>query len=273
MQNLLTVLSRALLPSVLLAATSAMAHETWLLPERFVFEEPGTVNFTLTSGMGFPAPDSAISPSRVSASVLHQGSGEAPLTPQGQGEGVLKFTAKGDAGEACAWVALKPRTLTLDLDSVDHYLDEIGADAKARAAWESETEPRRWRESYGKLARSYLQLGNEIASVGCEDEFASRGFDIRPVQNPIALLAGSILQLRLTLGGELLAGQAVGLEHAGTGRVPLKRSDETGLVSFHLEQPGTYMVYAVHLEHQPGEDTNWTSEFVTLTFEIADSPQ
>jgi len=46
-------------------AAPAVAHDTWLLPARHAVPAGTTVVLDLTSGMAFPAPETAIKPDRI----------------------------------------------------------------------------------------------------------------------------------------------------------------------------------------------------------------
>jgi len=267
--------SRAAL-AVLLASLlipRAAAHETWLLPRSFVVEAGESLELLMTSGMDFPALASGIDRRRIAEAVLLQDGTRRRLVPSRDRVGALELTGVAERGLACAWVQLRPRILEIEEeDSVEHYLDEIGAPATVRDAWTTSDEE--WRESYAKVARSYLRAENgragvlgDTASSVCYAEMTSARFDILPLADPTRLGIGDELELQVLFDGRPLTGQAVGLLREGAEPAPLIRSGADGRVFFTIAGAGRHMIYATNLRPASGEGYNWESDFITLTFE------
>lgn len=259
----------------LLQASWTSAHETWLLPERFTAPAAGAARFTMTSGMGFPEPGSAITAERITEAQFVQGGTAQALQPGDATAGVLHLTASSEGGTACAWVSLHPRVLQIDSEqSVEHYLEEIGAPESVWSAWRDTREQGVWRESYSKLARSYLAaavptVGPASAGEGaCWRAPSAARFDILPLADPTGLQPGDSLELQLLFDGEPLAGQAVGLVREGEPAQTLLRSDANGRISITPGAAGSHMIYATHLRPVEAEDFAWESDFVTLTFRV-----
>jgi hypothetical protein len=259
----------------LLQAGWTSAHETWLLPERFTAPASGAARFTMTSGMGFPEPGSAITAERITQAQFVQGGTAQALQPGAATAGVLHLTATSEGGTACAWVNLRPRILQIDSEqSVEHYLEEIGAPESVWSVWRDTRALGAWRESYSKLARSYLAgSGPEAGTAGageasCWRTPSTARFDILPLTDPTQLRAGDNLELQLLFDGEPLAGQAVGLVREGAAVQGLLRSDARGRVSITADAAGRHMLYATHLRPVEAEGHAWESDFVTLTFRV-----
>jgi hypothetical protein len=105
-------------------ASLAVAHETWLLPEEFAPPAGQSVDFTLTSGMGFPGLGSGIDRRRIEEAVLLQDGNEQALVPAGGRAGALELSGIPAVGVACALVRLRPRILEIeDAEDVEHYLE------------------------------------------------------------------------------------------------------------------------------------------------------
>jgi hypothetical protein len=261
----------SLLLSLLLATCtlSARAHETWLLPEDFTPPAGQSVRFTMTSGMGFPDLGSGIDRRRLVEAVLVQDGDRQRLVPAGAREGALLLTGIPEGGMACAWVRLEPRVLEIpDAADVEHYLEEIGAPRAVWSAWRSDEGRSVWRESYSKLARSYLRGEGGVTGAPCTGVTSGARFDILPLVDPTTLAAGEALDLQVLFDGEPLSGQAVGLIYEGDASGVLLRSDADGRLSVTPENAGRYMIYATNLRPVSGEDFNWESDFTTLTFEV-----
>jgi hypothetical protein len=247
------------------------------MPRNFAPAAGESTSLVMTSGMAFPALNSGIDPSRIEAAMLLQGDDGYPLVPASTPEGALELTTVLQPGPACAWVWLRPRILQMQASGVTHYLEEIGADTATWAAWEAQPEPKLWRESYRKLARSYL-LGRgdgDTAVKGaqstedCWNTASESRFDILPTADPSNLQAGSSLQVQVLFDGQPLAGQSVGLMAEGGTPLTMQRSDGMGIVNIEFKNAGQHLFYATNLRPQNGDDFNWESDFVTLSVNVS----
>lgn len=266
--------AHALAAAGMILATPLFAHETWLMPDSFHPAANSSVSLSMTSGMAFPALGSGITRSRIQEAVLSQNGDRRPLVPEEATSKALELVATPDPGVACAWVSLKPRILEIKPDAVAHYLEEIGATESVWAAWNNQAEPKFWKESYSKLARSYLHSPGDSAmgssDAACWTDKSTSRLEILPLSNPTALSAGDDLTLRVLLDGEPLAGQAVGLLQEGSEPNVLKRSGANGELTLSFAGNGRHMIYATNLRPQSGDDFNWQSNFVTLTLQVGD---
>ncbi|MEM1187099.1 MAG: DUF4198 domain-containing protein [Pseudomonadota bacterium] len=264
--------------SVFLAAGVGMmratAHETWLLPGGAELEPGRTVEFLMTSGMGFPALGAGIDRSRILDAVLMQGAERQNLVPSNAFKEALELSAVPGPGLACSWVQLRPRILEIpEKDSVEHYLGEIGAGDEVYEIWRSQGEGSLWRESYGKLARNYLVVGEraDAGEAGCISERSAARFDILPLSDPTELSSGDALEIQVLFDTKPLAGQAIGFVREGASPEELVRSDAEGRVRLTIRGSGLHMIYATNLRRASrAEDFNWESDFVTLSFNVED---
>ncbi len=261
----------ALACMLVIVSVSASAHETWLLPESFAPSDGASIEFQMSSGMSFPAPGSAITADRiVEASLVSEGQ-KAALEAQGVGDGVLQLRGVAGEGLNCAWVQLHPRVLEIpEQHDVEHYLEEIGAGDAIWSHWRGEAGETLWRESYSKLARTYLRTPSDASKAICVSEAIASRFDIRPLQDPTGLKPGDSLRLSVLFDGEPLSGQAVGVVREGNKPDELRRSNAQGQLEVPLTGAGRYMIYATHLRPADARDYNWESNFVTLTIEVLD---
>lgn len=261
-------LSRGLAALLLAAgAPLATAHETWLLPKDFTPPAGQSLEFTLTSGMGFPSLGSGVDRRRITEARLIQDGDEQALVPVGGSAGALELTAIPYGGVACAWVNLQPRVLEIEADEdVEHYLEEIGAPESVCTAWRASRETTAWRESYAKLTRTYLVGSGEADPEPCWHEPTGTRFDIRPMADPTGLEPGDTLELQVLFDGEPLAGQSVGFVREDEEPRALQRSNEAGRMTVTVGGEGRHMIYATNLRRADGDDYSWESNFTTLTF-------
>ncbi|MEM6962459.1 MAG: DUF4198 domain-containing protein [Myxococcota bacterium] len=256
---------------LLLASSGSSAHETWLLPDDFSPATGSLIEFQMSSGMGFPAKGSAITPDRVVDASLANNSSIEALDPQRATQGGLSLQALAKEGLNCVWVQLRPRILEIpDHDDIEHYLEEIGAGDSVWQHWTAEKDEELWRESYSKLARTYLRASASGAATDCTATASRSRFDILPQQDPTQLSAGESLDLRVLFDGEPINDQSVAVVREGDQPQALLSSDEKGLLRVQTTGTGRYMVYATHLRAIDRDIFNWESDFVTLTFEVSD---
>ena len=249
----------------LCAASTAAAHDTWLLPEQFVLAKGKTIVCEMTSGMQFPRLESPIERSRVERADLRFRGTVASLGERRSESHALAFLLPlSGPGVATVAVVLKPSTLELTPAQVGEYLTEIGAPESVRAAWAS-SPGKVWRETYRKLAKTIVRVGEaEDTSWG---EPMGLPFELVPEGDPTRLAQGQTLVLRLLRDGKPRAGLAVGVLRAGEAAGTLATTDGEGRVTASLTKRGRYLVRSTELL-PGGSGDSWTSDFTTLTIDV-----
>jgi len=247
-------------------ATTALAHDTWLLPARFAVVTGGTVNLDLTSAMRFPQPESPPQPDRIAATGVRLG-GHIRSMDVGRVAGkVLRLSAVlGEAGVAALWVESRPRTLSLEPKEVEHYLHEIGAPPAVRTRWQSGGQ--RWRESYAKLAKTYVRVGAPEGDRSWAEP-VGQPLEMVPGRDPTSLAAGDDLPVTVLKAGKPLPG-LTGAADSGGGRKPVVgTTDAGGRVTFTLDRAGPWLLKATLLQESTDTDVDWHSLFTTLTLSV-----
>jgi hypothetical protein len=222
------------------------------------------VAFALTSGMAFPALDYAVEKERIARSGVRLAGRELPLDVTARGAHALDLHALlPSSGVATAWIALAPRQLTLDPEEVAHYLEEIGAVETAGEEWRRRPEPKEWRESYTKHAKTFVRVGAGDDSwrqpVGLKLEMV-------PEADPTSLRVGASLAVRVLKDGAPAAGLAIGAVRPG-GTRQLVRTDAEGRAVVRLDRAGDWLLAGTDLRALP--DGGWESDFTTLTVTVA----
>ncbi|HEV8632004.1 MAG TPA: DUF4198 domain-containing protein [Thermoanaerobaculia bacterium] len=253
---------------LVLGATAAAAHDTWLLPSRSSSRAGARVLLAMTSGMAFPRNETAIDPARIAAASMRLAGSTTPLTVHKRGSDALALdVTPARAGVATLWVELHPRTLALTPEQVTEYLEEIGAPAEVRERWEKAATPRRWRESYVKHAKTFVRVGMPTADHSWAEP-VGMSFELIPEQDPTAVRSSEHITLRLLRHGAPAAGVAVALVAEGGGPAVLHTTDGAGRVTFELGRSGRWMARATELRPSSREELDWESEFTTLTFTV-----
>ena len=258
---------KRVLPALLLAALPnlSFAHDTWLLPDRWRVAVGEAQGFTLTSGMAFPAPETAVKADRLAARSLRLAGQKTALDP-GASDRALHLSAgtKGE-GVAVAWITTRERSLTLTPKQVEEYLAEIGATEAVGPAWKKSGQTA-WRETYVKLAKTFVRVG------GADDrswaEPVGLALELVPTSDPTRLKVGDTLGLNLVSKGQPLPDFAVGVVPAPPAQARLLRTDAQGRLSVTLDRSGPLMFRVTLIRPSSARPGEWESAFTTLTLEV-----
>lgn len=245
----------------------ALAHDTWLLPERWRVRPGDRLVLALTSAMDFPRPETAVKADRLEAHSVRLAGKTHPLAP-GSGERSLALSAVlKEAGVATAWIATRPRSLTLTPQQVAHYLEEIGAADTIGEQWKRSGQTT-WRETYVKLAKTFVRVG-EGASESAWGEPLGLTLEIVPASDPSRLKTGDSLSIRLLWQGKSLPDLSVGAAAASPAKPVLVRTDAQGRATFELDRPGPWLLRATLIRPSEARQGEWDSVFTTMTLEVA----
>jgi len=246
----------------------AFAHDTWLLPERGFVSSGTLLALDLTSGMAFPALDSAIDPDRIKQAVCRLGgksSGVVQLVKSGHS---MRLTARLDvAGIATISVDLKPKAIELNPDQVKEYLDEIGAPESIRQAWGGASGQTLWRETYTKHSKTFVRVGEPETDRSWAEPVGT-ALEFVPEENPTMLRVGDEFTVRVLKRGSPVGGFAVGIVHEGDATGILRTTDAQGRFTIHLDRPGRWLLRGTDLRRSSTADAGWESDFTTLTIEV-----
>jgi len=254
---------------ILAFAVSVRAHDTWLQPERFAATPGAMLEFGLTSADGFNGPDTAIKPERVAAVRGRLAGDTLAMTVPVAGEKALRFSATlPRPGVAVIGVELKPRVLELEPDKIELYFREIHADESLRAVWTAGPEPRRWRESYVKNAKTFVRVGEPAADDRAWAQPMGLRLEIVPERDTTTLGAGDNLPVRVLRGGGPLAGFTIAFVSAGETREHVAVTDEDGRARATLDVRGAWLVHGTDLRRATAPEWEWESDFTTMVVEV-----
>ena len=252
---------------ICLAASSALAHDTWILPASGSVRPGAALSFDITSGMAFPALDHAITADRLAAASFRLRGKTSNISKRDAGKQALKLTATlGENGIAAVWAESKPKFIELTPKQVDEYLEEIGAADTVGREWKALGADAKWRENYTKHTKTFVRVG-EPGQDSSWKEPTGMAFEIVPEQDPTALSSGDRLTVRLIKAGKPLPDFPVGLVAAGTKTGSIQKTDAQGRVSFLLDRAGWWLLRATDIERSSKPDIDWESHFITLTFQ------
>jgi hypothetical protein len=165
---------------------------------------------------------------------------------------------------------LKPRLLELEPGKIEPYLREIHASESLRAAWAALPEPKRWRETYVKHAKTFVRIGEPAAGDRSWAQPLGLGLEVVPERDPTALGVGDTFAVRVLHAGEPLAGFVVGFVSAGETREHVVVTDGEGRAAAPLDVPGLWLVHGTFLRRATAAEREWDSDFTTLVVDVKD---
>ena len=255
--------------TVLTVPAVAGAHDTWVLPVRWNVPVREPVVLDLTSAMGFPTPEAAGSPDRLVEKMIRVDGVASSLvvSPAPTGAKALRLSVTPTAaGVATLWVTTRPRTLDLEPDEVEHYLEEVGAAETIGEQWRRSPD-KAWRETYVKIAKTFVRVGDTTEDDSWSDAVGA-SLELVPAGDPTALSSGHDLTFVVLGSGKPLTGLAVGAV-AGAGATPaLAKTDAQGRVRFRLDRPGPWLFRATLIRPVAGRPGEWESVFTTVTVHV-----
>lgn len=254
---------------IFLFAATALAHDTFLLPQRFSAPVGKNVVLDLSSGMGFPFLDAAIKPERVAFARAHLAGKTIEIKKYGPAKHSLRFNALfPEPGVATVGVELKPRTLTLELKHVQEYFDEIDPPDEVKKHWAAMPEPKQWRESYVKHSKTFVRVG----TFEKDDSWAEplgMALEIVPETDPTTLKPGDAFTVRVLKDGKPFPGFSLGIIREEMFKGEFGKTDAEGRVTFKLDKAGRWLLRGTDLRPSSKPDLEWESNFTTLTIEVA----
>ena len=260
-----TIFSALLLAPFL--STAAQAHDTWLIPDQFKVAAKSGITLDLTSGMEFPKLDTGPKPERVEGALCRLAGQMSDVTTKSAAPNSLQFkTELVDDGIATIWVELPNRSIELKPEEVKEYLDEVDAPEALRKQWAEMKDPR-WRESYSKHAKTFVQVGDPDADLSWQEP-VGLPLEIVPEKDPTALKAGDDFPVRVLKQGKPFANFSLNAIAAGETKGETRKTDAEGRATFRLGKKGRWLFRGTDIRKSSQPDTDWESDFTTLTLEV-----
>ncbi len=257
--------------TLLLATSSATAHDLWLIPpERAKANE--AVKVLAASGMEFPKSEHAPDPAKFAKRRLLDPEGKESAIEAGGTEkltGLLPFTP-AKAGVYIVAVETVPKLIALDADKFNAYLvsDGLAHIYGLRAKEKSLDQP--GKERYSKSPKVLLQVGEGKAGDPCRS--VGLPLEIVPVQNPFERKIGDALRVKVLFHRKPLADANLGWAHPGDGESPAgtARTNAEGEALIPIAKTGLMTIRLTHMTRPKHADYEWESFWTTLTFRIPD---
>lgn len=266
-------LTLALALAIALSAQPALAHDFWVLPERFQAAEGAPVKVSFRIGHG-----REVEPWNLTWERLHSfrsfGPGglvdhQASIVPSGPGvDGGGLVTLKGAGTHVVAMESYHSTSVLpgvrfneyVELEGLTAIRERRERDAKANDGG---------REVYSRRAKALIQVGDALSDTALRP--VGHTLEIVPERNPYAPSTGR-LPVRVLFQGRPLAGALIDLTALSKGTEPTQgqRTDAQGRATFDVPREGNWKINVIWgrpVEGRP--DSDFDTVFASLTFGYA----
>ncbi len=267
---------------LLMGSTAALAHDSWLVADKYKAKPGTTVRLAFVTADRFPISDHATDPQRVhSWNVRRQDRSEPIRTYAVDGQELVARSALETTGLYIFAVALRSRFIELSPEDFEHYLrDEHAESALAFRRSKGDTS-QPGREDYTKLAKTFVQVGNAVDQDRSYAKPVGHPLEIIPLSHPGTWKVGDQVEVKVLWNGEPAVGRWVSSGHEGLAPhtfVHAVKTDSHGKARFKIDVPGlwflrTHIIRPVqHAEVENKENAkkaDWQSFWASITFRIA----
>ncbi len=260
---------------LVLGALTAVAHDTWLVPQAFAPAPDSVVVLRLATSEAFPTSDSAVAPDRIEKFYSRTRAGKRIIRGY-KAEGkylVAEIETPQRAGLMMVVAETKTKAFVLEPKIFNPYLqeEEQKNTIEARAKAGKTNAP--GRERYRKIAKTALCVGGSA-----KDEWYSKPeglwLEIVPERSPCGLQVGNEMKVQVLFEGKPLSGAHLAAGYKGpTGhKYPVwVETDRGGRATVKLDRAGAWYVRVLHMVAAVKDpDADWQSAFSTMTFAVGE---
>jgi uncharacterized GH25 family protein len=254
----------------LVVVGSALAHDLYIMPERFRVSVGETIVVALHNGDAFPESEASVSVERLRDTSLRSNSQTAPIQKlRVDGNRTIGNVKIPGSGALLLTVRTIPNFIEIQPDKYVAYLKEEGlSEAINWRAQHGETD-KPGRERYSKYAKSLLSAGSPN---GLYSTVTGQLIEIIPEKDPYGLKPGDSLPVRVLFRGSPAPNLQIEAAWAGPhGKAvhPVGRTDADGRITVPLAQAGKWRLHTTRMERcSDPKAADWESFWASLTFEL-----
>ena len=254
--------------AVLFAAT-LVAHDFWLIPNKFRVQPNEPITIFANTGMDFPDSLSAVDPERVAQFLMKGRFGEKDITEyEVKDNSLITESVFEQPGTHILAMALKPKEIKLTAEEFNEYvlhdgLPEIYDLRKKEGILDKDAV-----EYYSKYPKTIIQIGERLDNSILEP--IGLDLEIIPLENPYSLKIGDDLPVKVLFKDEPLENAEVAWSYPGRGEefAGSTKTDSNGKAVIPLEKAGPYIIRAIQMEWVKKDTHEWESYWASLTFEV-----
>jgi len=261
MKKIITVL-------LLICATSLLAHEFWLQPDKFIYKWNERINIKFFVGENFEGENWQGNRSRINSLKVHFSDVTDDLSSAiGDEKGDSLQLGVTDEGTAMVTFNNNNSFIELDPQKFNDYLKEDGlADALDYRQKNSEMDSA-GREYYQRSVKTILQVGNKLTEVYKKQ--TDLPLDIILQSNPYAVKQKKEIKAKVLFGGMPLSNSVCKIWQRYKNNTSMKEvmTNMNGEISFETEPFGRWMVSTVKMVRLQDEaKAQWQSYWGSITW-------
>ncbi|HSH37418.1 MAG TPA: DUF4198 domain-containing protein [Chthoniobacterales bacterium] len=251
-------------------ASSALAHDTWLIADQIRVAPKTSIVLDLTSGMEFPKLDVAPKRQNVPNASGRLAGRTFEISDAGGAAHSVQFkTDLPEPGIAAIWIKLPSRTLELKPEQVQMFNEEVNAPESLQKDYAEMPEPKRWRGTSTKHPKTFVRVGDPKSDTSWQEP-VGLFLEIVPEKDPTAVRAGDEFPVRVLRDGAPFGGFQLHAVTAGDKEGEAQTTDNAGRATFKLGKAGRWLVKGVEARKSSAPDMNFEAKSATLTFEVAE---
>lgn len=253
--------------TVLAASPPLGAHDFWIEPTGFMADMGRVLGVKLRVGEEFHGAPVPRNGALIGDFIVVDAAGRRDVVGREGSDpaGLVRVTSPGLMVIGYRSV---PSPVTLPAEKFTQYLKDEGLESVIAARERGKASQREGREIFSRAAKSLVRSGATASGAGDR----ALGFPIELVaeRNPYQMRVGESLPVRLTFKNAPLAGALVVAFNQRSPYHRLRaRSDQNGRATFAIDEPGPWLVKAVHMvPAAAGTHADWESFWASLTFEM-----
>jgi len=246
-----------------------LAHDMWLVPQKFIITPGESVTIAANTGMDFPKSLNAVLPVRVNQSILAGKAGLKKLTGLTvKGKSLTATCLLKNPGTYVAAISLYPKEIKLKAKEFNDYLLHDGLSGIYKLREKEGILGEDAVEHYSKYAKTIIQSGDQLDDTPTKPLHLP--LEIVPTVNPYKLHRGDKLGVTVFFRGKPLPGAELAWSFPGQGEkfAGSIRTDGNGNAAVPLTKSGPYVIRLTHMEWVKKKTHQWESYWATMTFNV-----
>lgn len=248
-----------------------LAHDLYLMPEKFVAPGGAKLKLVYQNGDEFPEGVSNLKPERLRNTKLISKAGSAEFTAITAEAKRTTATVDVPAGAGLAVLTSQtlPSFIELDPKKFKSYLEHENLTNALKWREEHKETGKPGKERYSKYVKSLIRVGK---SDGQYAERTGLAIEIVPEVDPYSLKPGAKLPVQVLFRGKPAADVAVESAWLEGGKAKMEvfgRTDANGKLTIPVKATGPHRLHAIVMERcaEP-QVADWESFWASLTFAI-----